>query len=1044
MLNAIIKEALRQRLLVMVVSFILLVLGTWQGLQLTVDVFPDLNRPIVTVMTEARGLAPEETEIQVTIPIENVLNGLPGLIRLRSSSAPGISVVNAEFDWGTDVYRNRQIVSERLQLAKEKLPPDVSPVMAPSSSVMGEIMFVALTSPEGKVSPMDLRTLAEWTVRPRLLAIPGVSQIVTIGGDLKEFQILVSAEKMQSRGLTVEDLKHSLSEIGLNTSGGFINIGEKEYLIRTLGRVETVEHIMESYVGTHLGNPVIVKDIADVKIDARFKRGNGSVNGEPAVVMTIQKQPTAETLNLTGKIESELEKLKKSLPKGVVLESDLFKQAHFIENAIGNVIEALRDGTIMVVIVLMLFLLNWRTTFITLTAIPLSLVITAIIFSYFGIGVNTMTLGGLAVAIGELVDDAIVDVENVYRRLNENRQLKNPRPVLKVIFEASREIRNSIVFSTMIVVLVFIPLFALGGLEGRLFSPMGQAYIISILASLLVSLTLTPVLCYYLLGRKPELLQNEKEGFFVRTLKKYASLILEHTLKNPKIVLTVAGIMFLTSLGLIPFMGRNFLPSFNEGSATLGLQATPGISLYLSDEKGAQVEKALLKIPEVKSTTRRVGRAEMDEHAEGVNWNEIEVDLSKSDRNKEEIFSDIRGKVKEAWPDVFVNVGQPISHRLDHMLSGVRSQIALKLFGPDIVELRRLGGELFLRLKDIKGITDLQVEPLVQIPQLKIFIDKEEVKNARMSAGTMARDLEDLLNGHDVGQVIEGQQVHNILLRLDEESRSNPQMIENISMKLLPTGDHVKVKELGNVYKGNGPNMINREGLQRRLIVSANSEGVDINELVKVIQKASQEIEWPEGYHMEIGGQFEGQLRSSKQMIWLGLISFILIFLVLFFHFNSSILSLQIMLNIPLALIGSVAAIYLTEGSFSIASLIAFVTLCGIASRNGIMMISHYLHLLSEEGEVFGKKMIIRGTLERLVPVLMTALTAILALSPLLLAQGEPGKEILHPVAVVIIGGLVTSTLLDLVVTPAAFWLFGEEASKKSLQKYNRLKTEEF
>ena len=1044
MLNAIIKLALRQRLLVLVVSFILLVLGSWQAMNLTVDVFPDLNRPIVTVMTEARGFAPEETEIQVTVPIENVLNGLPGLIRLRSSSAPGISVVNAEFDWGTDPYLNRQIVAERLQLAKEKLPPDISPVMTPSSSIMGEIMFVALTSPEGKVTPMELRTLAEWTVRPRLLAVSGVSQVVTIGGDLKEYQIQVSAEKMQSRGLTVEDLKHSLAEIGLNTSGGFINIGAKEYLIRTLGRVESVEHIQESYVGTHLGNPVTVKDIAEVKIGARFKRGNGSVNGKPAVVMTIQKQPTSETLQLTHAIENELQKLKKTLPEGVELNSDLFKQSHFIENAIGNVIEALRDGTLMVVLVLMLFLLNWRTTFITLTAIPLSLVLTAIIFNYFGISVNTMTLGGLAVAIGELVDDAIVDVENVYRRLNENQKLDNPRPILKVIYEASLEIRNSIVFSTMIVVLVFVPLFALGGLEGRLFSPMGQAYIISIIASLFVSLTLTPVLCFYLLGRNPALLKEARDGFFVRWLKKRSSIIINWTLHHPKSVLAGTGIVFLITIAAIPFMGRNFLPSFNEGSATLGLQATPGISLAQSDSKGREVEKALLTIPEVKSTTRRVGRAEMDEHAEGVNWNEIDVDFRASERTKEEIFSDIRKKVQEAWPDVFLNVGQPISHRLDHMLSGVRAQIALKLFGPDIVELRRLGGELYQRLKDIKGIADLQVEPLVQIPQLKIFIDKEEVKNARMSAGTMAQDLEALLNGHDVGQVIEGQQIHNILLRLDEDSRSNPETIENISMKLLPTGDHVKVKELGNVYKGNGPNMINREGLQRRLIVSANSEGVDINDLVEVIRKASNEMEWPEGYHLEIGGQFEGQLRSGKQMIWLGILSFLLVFLVLFFHFNSTVLSLQIMLNIPLALIGSVAALYLTERSFSLASLIAFVTLCGIASRNGIMMISHYLHLMSEEKEKFGKEMIIRGTLERLVPVLMTALTAVLALSPLLFAKGEPGKEILHPVAVVIVGGLLTSTLLDLIVTPAVFWLFGEKASKKTLDKYERLKTEEF
>jgi CzcA family heavy metal efflux pump len=1042
-LNSIIKLALRQRLVVLALSLVLLILGTWQALNLPIDVFPDLNRPIVTVMVEARGLAPEETEVQVTMPIENVLNGLPGLIRLRSSSGPGIAIIYAEFDWGTDIFKNRQIVSERLELAKEKLPPGISPVMTPSSSIMGEIMFIGLTSPSGVVDPMELRTLAEWTVRPRLLAIPGVSQIITMGGDLKQYQILISAEKMQARGLTIEDLKHSLSEIGMNTSGGFINIGDKEYLIRTIGRAETVEHIKEAYVGLHLGNAVTVKDIADVKIGHYFKRGNGSVNGKPSVLMTIQKQPTAETISLTKKIESEIASLKASLPPGVEIRSDLFKQSHFIENSIGNVAEALRDGTIMVLIVLMLFLLSWRTTLITLTAIPLSFVITAIVFKIFGVSVNTMTLGGLAVAIGELVDDAIVDVENVHRRLLENQKLDVPRSVIKVIYEASAEVRNSIVFSTLIVVLVFVPLFALDGLEGKLFAPMGHAYIISILASLFVSLTLTPVLCYYLLGTQKHETET-KDGFFVRFLKKWSGKLLHRTLERPWVILMTTGVAFLLALSLVPFMGRDFLPAFNEGSATLGLQATPGISLDESDKKGLEVERALLTIPEVKSTTRRVGRAEMDEHAEGVNWNEIDVDFKEKGRPRELVFADIRRKVKETWPEVFLNVGQPISHRLDHMLSGVRAQIALKIFGPDIVELRRIGGEVYQQIKDIPGIKDLQVEPLVQIPQLKIFIDKEEVKRARMSAGNMAMEMEALLNGYKVGDVIEGRQIHGILLRLDEESRSNPETIENINLKLLPTGDQIKVKDLANVYKGNGPNMINREGLQRRLVVSANSQGIDLNQLVASIQKASQKIQWPVGYHMEVGGQFESQMKSSQKMVWLGLVSLILIFMILFFHFNSSVLSLQIMLNIPLALIGSVAAIYLTERSFSIASLIAFVTLCGIASRNGIMMISHYLHLMMEEKEEFSKQMIIRGTLERLVPVLMTALTAILALAPLLFAKGEPGKEILHPVAVVIVGGLLTSTLLDLLVTPAVFYLFGKKASEHYIQKYLRLKNEEF
>ena len=1044
MLNSIIRLALRQRLAILAISIVLLVLGTWQALQLPVDVFPDLNRPVVTVMTEANGLAPEETETQISLPIESVLNGLPGLVRLRSSNSAGISIVYAEFDWGTDVFKNRQIVAERLELAKEKLPKGVSPFMTPSSSIMGEIMFVGLASAKGEASPMELRTIAEWTIRPRLLSIPGVSQVIIIGGELKQYQILVSAEKMQQKGLTLEDLKHSLAEIGLNTSGGFIDIGTKEYLIRTLGRMESLDHIKEAYVGSHLGNPVAVKDIAEVRVGAHFKRGDGSVNGQHAVVMTIQKQPSSETINLTKRIEAELKTIQPTLPAGVEIQSDLFKQAHFIENAIGNVTEALRDGTIMVIVVLLLFLMNWRTTFITLMAIPLSLVLTAFIFKLFGIGVNTMTLGGLAVAIGELVDDAIVDVENVFRRLRENRAQGSPQTTLKVIYDASSEIRNSIVFSTLIVVLVFVPLFALDGLEGKMFAPMGHAYMISIIASLFVSLTITPVLCYYLLGSGKAVLKIEQDGKFVKSLKTIAESVLSKTLDKPRIILITCTILFFGAVALIPFMGRNFLPAFNEGSANIGLQASPGISLSESDRKGLEVEKALLTIPEIKSTTRRVGRAEMDEHAEGVNWNEIEVNLSSEGRSKDEIFADIRKKVSATWPDVYINLGQPISHRLDHMLSGVRAQIALKIFGPDIVELRRLGGEVYEKIKHIRGLSDLQVEPLVQIPQLKIFIDKEEAKLARMSAGSVAADLEALLNGYDAGQVIEGQKMFDVVLRLDEASRSNPQKIENINLKILPTGDRVKVNDLANVYQGSGPNMINREGLQRRLVVSANSNGADLEELVSAIRKASTEVEWPVGYHLEVGGQFESQVRSSKKMIWLALISLILIFLVLYFHFNSAVLSLQVMLNVPLALIGSVLAIYLTDRAFSLASLIAFVTLCGIASRNGIMMLSHYLHLMSHEGMSFNRQMIVKGTLDRLVPVLMTALTAILALTPLLFAQGQPGKEILHPVAVVIVGGLLTSTLLDILVTPAVFFLYGEKATKRYFEKQQRMTSEVF
>ena len=671
MLNWIIRFSLRNRLAVLLVAVALMVYGGWIAGNLPVDVFPDLNRPTVSILTEAHGLAPEEVETLVSLPIESVLNGTPGVIRVRSSSGIGISIVHVEFDWGTDIFRNRQFVSERLQLVQDRLPPDMTPMMGPVSSIMGEIQFVGLTSPDGEVSPMDLRTLADWTVRPRLMTLPGVSQVVVMGGQARQYQILVSTDRLQKKGISLEDLKHALSEISENTTGGFIDIADKEYLIRPMGRVDSIEQIGSSSVGMHLGRPVLVKDVAEVRVGPRSKRGEASISGQHAVVLTIQKQPGASTIELTRKIDVLLQDLQKTLPKGARIESDLFKQSRFIESSIANVEEALRDGAIMVAIVLFLFLLNLRTTAITLVTIPLSLLVTAIVFKFMGLGINTMTLGGLAIAIGELVDDAIVDVENVFRRLKENRSSPNPRSSLQVIFEASSEVRNSIVFSTIIVVLVFIPLFALGGIEGRLFAPLGVAYILALLASLLISLTVTPVLCSYLLSRSKGLSHRE-DGALVRHLKKVAEKILRRTIHHPALVLTGCGVMLLGALALLPLMGRSFLPAFNEGTATIGVAAAPGISLAASDALGTRVEQAMLSIPEIKSTIRRTGRAEMDEHAEGVHWSEIDVDFKEGGRDRAVVLRELREKI-EAVGDVYVNIGQPISHRLDHLLSGVRA-----------------------------------------------------------------------------------------------------------------------------------------------------------------------------------------------------------------------------------------------------------------------------------------------------------------------------------------------------------------------------------
>lgn len=1031
MLDLLIHFSLKRRLLIGIAALAISIYGAWLLPSLPVDVFPNLNRPTVTVLTEAHGLAPEEVETLVTLPVESVLNGTPGVLRLRSSSGIGISIIYVEFDWGTEIFKNRQLIAERLQLLESRLPPGMQPVMGPVTSIMGEIQFVGVTSPEGKVSPMELRTLADWTLRPRLMTIPGISQVVVMGGEVKQYQILVSSEKLQKRATALEDLKHALSEISENTTGGFIDVNDKEFLIRPIGRVASVEEIENSLVGMHLGLPVLVKDIAEVRIGPKAKRGEGSINGKHSVIMTIQKQPNASTIELTKAIDKELKEMAKAVPEGVKLETDLFKQSHFIEAAVGNVEEALRDGIIMVMVILFLFLMNFRTTSITLVAIPLSLLMTAIVFHVFGLGINTMTLGGLAIAIGELVDDAIVDVENVFRRLRENKLAGSPKGYLRVIYEASSEVRNSIVLSTIIVVLVFLPLFALGGIEGRLFVPLGVAYIISILASLLVSLTVTPILCSYLLPQS-RAVHAEKDGALVRFLKKQAIRILDLTLPRPIAVLSSAALLLILSLLLLPLMGRNFLPEFNEGTATIGVAAAPGISLAASDQLGRKIEEAILSVPEAKSTVRRTGRAEMDEHAEGVHWHEIDVDFKSEGRPRPIVLQEIRERIEKVG-DVYVNLGQPISHRLDHLLSGVRAQIAVKVFGPDLSELRRFGGEIYDVLKGIPGVVDLQTEPLVLIPQLKIAIDRETSAKYGLRSGTLAEDLEIALNGETVTQFLENQKMHDVFLRLDDASRATPEKIEQTLVKFLPTGQGIKLGEVSSVYPGTGPNMINREDMQRRIVISANTRGRDLGGVVQDIQqRISEKVKLPEGYFLKLGGQFESQQTASKRIFWLGVLSMLGIFVVLYFHFRSTMLSLQVMLNVPLALIGSIVAIYITERTLSVATLVAFITLCGISTRNGILLISHYLHLMKEEGEGFDRKMVIRGSLERLVPVLMTASTAALALVPLLLSRGDPGKEILYPVAVVIVGGLISSTILDLVVTPTMFLRFG----RKSAQKY--------
>lgn len=1034
MLNFLIQFSLKNRLFVIAASVLLLCYGGYTALHLPVDVLPDLNRPTVNIMTEAAGLAPEEVETLVTWPLETALNGAPGVKRVRSSSGIGLSVLYVEFDWEMDIYRARQLVQERLQLASEKLPAGSLPVMGPISSIMGEIMLIGLSSEGGKTAPMDLRSIADWTIRQRLLTLPGVSQVIAIGGGVKQYQILASPEKMAAFGISLSDVEAAAAKSQVNTAGGFLETANQEALVRNIGRTTSLEEIANTVVTTkENGTPVLLSDVAEVTFGKQVMRGDAGVNGKPAVILSVQKQPGADTVQLTEQVEKALGEIKNGLSPDVRI-TPLFKQAVFIKSAIGNVEEALRDGAIIVAIILILFLLNVRTTFITLTAIPLSMIIAAIFFKIFGLSINTMTLGGLAIAIGEMVDDAIVDVENVFRRLRENRHSANPKHPLKVVYDASTEVRNSIIFATIIVVLVFIPLFALSGIEGRLFAPIGIAYITSILASLLVAVTVTPALCMYLLPNMKRM-HDEKDGWLVRHLKEFdRKIILSFTLKHPFVVMGIATALVVGSFSLYPLMGKEFLPEFNEGTATINIVSSPGTSLPQSNRVGRIAEELLLSVPEVISTGRRTGRAELDEHAEGIHYTEIDVDFRKTDRNREEVLHELRDKLNQI-PGIAFSVGQPISHRLDHLLSGVRAQIAVKIFGSDLESLRQAAVLVEGVMKDVPGLVDVQTEKQVLIPQVRIEADREKAKLYGIKAGDLNELLETALNGKVVAGVLEAQRTYDLFVRYADESRKD---VESIRRMLVDTqgGQKVPLSLLANIRESKGPNIINRENVQRRIIVQANVSGRDLGSAVQEMQKKiTDQVHLSSGFFIRYEGQFQSQQAASRLIGILSLVTLVAMFLVLYSHFKSSMIVFQILLNIPLAFIGGLALSYLLIGKISIATLVGFITLAGIASRNTIMMISHYLHLMESEGEVFGKDMIVRGSLERLIPVTMTALTAGLALIPLALAAGEPGKEILYPVAVVILGGLISSTFLDMAVTPAVFFKFGKRAAEKYLKR---------
>jgi HME family heavy-metal exporter len=1024
MFDALIAASLRHRVFVLAAAAALMIAGVLSLQRTPVDVFPALDKPSVTIMTEAHGLAPEEVEALVSMPLEAAVNGMPGVTRVRSVSGIGLSQLVVEFDWGSDLYRNRQLVAERLQVVREQLPANAVAQMGPVASIMGEIALIAIPTETGDTagaagSLMAAREWADWVLRPRLLTLPGVAQVIPIGGEVRQFRIAPNPARMQAVGVTLEQLAAVVKDFGGNASGGFLEQQGREFLIRGLGRSARLEDLRRLSVAWKNGVSIPLSQVAEVDFAAAPRRGDAGVDGAPAVIVSVQKQPGADTVALTRALETALAELATQRPSGLAAPRVLFRQADFITAAVGNVAHALRDGAILVAVVLFLFLGNTRTTLISLTAIPLALLAAFLAFRAFGLSINTMTLGGLAIAIGELVDDAVVDVENVLRRLKANAIAASPESTFTVVAAASREVRSGVVYATLVVVLVFVPLFALPGIEGRFFAPLGIAYIVSILASMLVALTVTPVLCAYLLPKL--VLDQHPDSRLVRWLKKRDAQLLIWSFPRASALLLLALAAVLAAAASVPFFARSFLPPFNEGTLTVNVVLEPGTSLTESSRIGALAERLLRAVPEVAQTGRRTGRAELDEHAEGVHYTEIDVDLKASERSRTLVVAEIRQRL--ALLPAGVSVGQPIAHRLDHVLSGVRAQLSIKVFGDDLDALRASAEALRTRLATVPGIADLQVEKQVRIPQLKVRIDHEAAARYGMAPAAVLHALETLSNGTRVSQIIEGNRRFDVVLRLLEPARG----AEALSRLLVETpGGRVPLALLASIEEGDGPNQIGREGGKRRIVVSANTQQRDLAAVVADVRREIAATPLPPSAYVVLEGQFQAQEEATRLLGLLAMVAMLMVFVVLHARYRSSRLVLMIMANIPLALVGGVAALWLSGQPLSVAALVGFVTLAGIATRNGILKISHYINLCRFEGERFGADMVVRGSIERLTPVLMTASVAALALLPLLLAADAPGKEILHPVAVVIFGGLVSSTLLDTLLTPLMFLRWGE------------------
>lgn len=1035
MLNKIIRFSLQNRLLVLVAAILLLIGGTYTAFHTEVDVFPDLNAPTVVVMTEANGMAAEEVEQLVTFPIETAVNGATNVRRVRSSSTTGFSVVWVEFEWDTDIYLARQIVSEKLAAVGESLPDNVGkPTLGPQSSILGELLIVGLTA--DSTSMQDLRTLADWTIRPRLLSTGGVAQVAVLGGDIKEYQILIHPDRMRHYGVTLGEVMAVSRNMNQNTNGGVIYEYGNEYIVRGVLSTDDVHKLGRAVIKTTAeGAPVTLEDVADVRIGSQQpKLGVASEKGKPAVLLTVTKQPNTGTIALTEQLEKALADLQKNLPKDVKISTDIFRQSRFIESSISNVQESLYEGAIFVVIVLFLFLANTRTTIISLITLPLSLVVAILVLHYMGLSINTMSLGGMAIAIGSLVDDAIVDVENVWKHLRENKMLppEERKPVREVVFNASREVRMPILNSTLIIIVSFIPLFFLTGMEGRMLVPLGIAFIVSLFASTVVALTLTPVLCSYLLGGKTKGDGLPKEAFLAVWLKKYYERALLWSLEHKKTVLGGTVAVFVVALGIFFTLGHSFLPSFNEGSFTINVSSLPGISLEESDKIGRQAEEILLSIPEIQTVARKTGRAELDEHALGVNVSEIEAPFELKDRSHAELLADVRQKLS-VITGANIEIGQPISHRIDAMLSGTQASIAIKLFGDDLNRMFALGNQIKAAISDVEGVADLNVEQQIERPELKIVPKREMLAKYGISLPQFSEFVQVNMAGEVVSQVYEKGKTFNLVVRADEADRGEMDRVKDLMIDDAQ-GRKIPLSYVADVVSSMGPNTINRENVKRKIVISANTSGRDLRSVVNDIQRrVDEKITLPEGYHIEYGGQFESEQAASRTLLLTSLMSIVVIFLLLYMQFHDAAESGVILLNLPLALIGGVFALWLTTGEVSIPAIIGFISLFGIATRNGMLLVTHY-NLLREEQHLDVRESIVHGSLDRLNPILMTALSSALALIPLALRGDLPGNEIQSPMAKVILGGLLTSTFLNAFVIPIVYELMNRKKTTKRIE----------